>query len=103
MKKSELRQLIREEVQKSVLKERRGLITMGQVIQAVLDKYLSYDGATESGKKDIESAKNIYELFDALEEYLSEIEDMGNVKPFDYDHISEFIFDVILKDQNNNL
>ena len=97
MKKSELRQLIREEVQKSILKESTGLITFEQLKQAVLNQYLSYDGATESGKKDIESAKNMYELFDVLEEYLSEIMDMGNVKPFDYDHVSEFIFDVILK------
>jgi hypothetical protein len=84
MKHSELRQLIREEIQKSLIKENTGLITFEQVKQACIDVYNnivdSYD------KTEIDDADNIEEL-------VSILDGMG----FNGYEAYDFIFDSILK------
>jgi hypothetical protein len=97
MKKSELRQLIREELKKSLLKENTGLITFEQLKQAVFTLYKEYSGGDVNAedsffgdnidiKNEIQSANNVSELVNILD-------GMG----FNGNEAYDFIFDSILK------
>jgi hypothetical protein len=97
MKKSELRQLIREELKKSLLKENTGLITFEQLKQAVFTLYKEYSGRDVDAedsffgdntdiKNEIQSANNVSELINVLD-------GMG----FNGNEAYDFIFDSILK------
>jgi len=91
MKKSELKQLIREEIQKSLIKENTGLITFEQLKQACVDSYkefLNTDDVEEVEYeiKELIETKDIYELLNALDGF-----------GFNGNEAYDFIFDSILK------
>jgi len=91
MKRSELRQLIKEEYDKitspRLLKEENGgLITFDQVKQAVSTLYKDYSGGEIDSENDIQSTNDIDELVNVLDS-------LG----FNETEAYDFIFDAILK------
>jgi hypothetical protein len=92
MKKSELRQLIREEISKVLNEGNTGLITFDQAKQACAEKYKEYtqidfsEEALGGVDEEIMEAKNMDQLVDVLD-------GLG----FNGDEAYEFIFDAILK------
>jgi len=92
VKKSELRQLIREEISKVMNEGDTGLITFDQVKQACAEKYKEYtqidfsEEALGGVDKEIMKAKNMDQLVDVLD-------GLG----FNGDEAYEYIFNAILK------
>ncbi len=94
MKKSELRQIIREEIQKSLLKENKGLITFEQLKQACIESYNEYSNSfTDYGEMyDDEISSELNEASD-MDELVNMLDGLG----FNGNKAYDFIFDSILK------
>ena len=92
MKKLELKQIIREEIQKSLKEQTNtGLITFEQLKQACIENYNEYisdvtDGNQSLDDSELDEASNIDELVNILD-------GLG----FNGDEAYNFIFDAILK------
>jgi hypothetical protein len=94
MKHSELRQLIREEIQKSLLKENTGLITFEQLKQACIESYNEYSNSfTDDGEiYDDEILSELNKASD-MDELVNMLDGLG----FNGNEAYDFIFDSILK------
>ncbi len=94
MKHSELRQLIREEIQKSLLKENTGLITFEQLKQACIESYNEYSNSfTDDGEiYDDEILSELNKASD-MDELVNMLDGLG----FNGNEVYDFIFDSILK------
>jgi hypothetical protein len=92
MKKSELQQIIKEEISKVLKEENTGLITFEQIKQACVEKSKEYtqfdfgEKASRSASKEIMRAKNMKQLINVLD-------GMG----FNGEEAYEFVFDAIVK------
>jgi len=94
MNKSTLRQIIREELQKSLLKENTGLITFEQLKQACIESYNEYSNSfTNDGEiYDDEILSELNKASD-MDELVNMLDGLG----FNGNEAYNFIFDSILK------